>query len=112
MATLSEITDGHSKRISRLTQRREDGLREALAARDRDLRAMPATAKIYGAFEAQIAEARARQLATEARAETARADALQEVSDRLADALADAQRARREARRGGVRETAHRGRRG
>ena len=97
MATLSEITEGHSKRISRLTKIREDGLREALAARDRDLRAIPATARIYVAFETQIADARARQLATDAKAEGARADALAEVSDRLAEALAAAQRARREA---------------
>ena len=97
MATLTEITDGHSKRISRITKIREDALREALEARDRDLRAMPATAKLYDAFEGQIADARARQLATDAKAETSRANALVEVSDRLADALADAQRARREA---------------
>jgi hypothetical protein len=97
MATLNEITEGHSKRISKLTTIREDGLREALAARDRDLRAMPATAKIYNAFEAQIADARARQLATDARAEDARSNALVEVGDKLAAALADAQRARREA---------------
>ena len=97
MATLTEITEGHSKRISRITKIREDGLREALAARDRDLRAIPATAKIYDAFEAQIADARARQLATDAKAETARANTLAEVSDKLSDALADAQRVRREA---------------
>jgi hypothetical protein len=97
MATLTEITEGHSKRISRITKIREDGLREALAARDRDLRAMPATAKIYDAFEAQIADARARQSATDAKAETARANTLADVSDKLADALADAQRVRREA---------------
>ena len=97
MATLTEITEGHSKRISRITKIREDGLREALAARDRDLRAIPATAKIYDAFEAQIADARAKQSATDAKAETARANTLSEVSDKLADALADAQRVRREA---------------
>ena len=97
MATLNEITEGHSKRISKLTKIREDGLREALAARDRDLRAMPATAKLYDAFETQIADARARQLATDGRAEDARANAMAEVGDRLACALADAQRVRREA---------------
>ena len=97
MATLNEITEGHSKRISKLTKIREDGLREALAARDRDLRAMPATAKLYDAFETQIADARARQLATDGRAEDARANAMADVGDRLASALADAQRVRREA---------------
>lgn len=114
MATLAEITDGHSKRISRITKIREDGLREALEARDRDLRAIPATATIYDAFEARIADARARQLATDAKAETARANALADVSDKLADALADAQRARREAdvaafekRRGAEEEAEH-----
>ena len=95
MATLNEITEGHSKRISKLTKIREDDLREALAARDRDLRAMPATAKLYDAFETQIADARAKQLATDGRAEDARAKAMADLGDKLASALADAQRVRR-----------------
>lgn len=97
MATLSEITEAHSKRISKITKVREDRLREALDARDRDLRAMPATARLYDAFETQIADARTRQLATDAKAEVARANAMAEVHDTLADALADAQHGRREA---------------
>lgn len=97
MATLSEITDGHSKRISQITKIREDRLREALAARDRDLRAMRATKPIYEAFEAKIADARVRQQATDTKAEESRAAAMADVGDRLAAALADAQRVRREA---------------
>ena len=97
MPTLNEITDGHSKRISKITKIREDRLREAIAARDRDLRAMPETAALYDAFEARIADARTKQLATDARAEDARANAMADVGDRLAAALADAQRVRREA---------------
>jgi hypothetical protein len=97
MATLSEITEGHSKRISQITKIREDRLREALDARDRDLRALPAAAPLFAAFDAQIAEARERQLGTNGKAETARASDLTDVSDTLADALAEAQRVRREA---------------
>ena len=97
MATLSEITEGHSKRISSITKIREDRLREALDARDRDRRALPAAADLFEAFDAQIAEARERQAATDTSAEAARADALGEVSDALADALAEAHRVRREA---------------
>ena len=61
------------------------------------LRALPAAATLYDAFDAQIAEARNRQLATDTKAESGRAGAHQEVGDALADALADAHRVRREA---------------
>jgi hypothetical protein len=97
MATLSEITEGHSQRISKITRIREDRLRDARDARDRDLRALPAAAKLFDAFDAQIIEARDRQLATDTKSEAARANDLTEVSDTLADALAEAQRVRREA---------------
>jgi hypothetical protein len=76
---------------------RDDRLREAVDARDRDLRALPAATKLYVAFEAQIAEALDRQRATDGKAEAARAGALAAVSDTLAAALADAQRVRRDA---------------
>jgi len=97
MATLSEITEGHSKRISQITKIREDRLRDARDARDRDLRALPAAVPLFAAFDEQIAEAHDRQLATDAKAGTARANALTEVSDTLADALAEAHRVRQEA---------------
>ena len=97
MATLSEITEGHSQRISKITRIREDRLREALAARDRDLRALPAAAPFFAAFEEQIAAARDRQLATSEKSEASRANDLVSVSDTLAEALADAQQARRDA---------------
>ncbi len=97
MPTLNEITEGHSKRISRITQRRDDRLREAVDTRDRHLRALPAAARLYEAFDQQIAGARGNQQATNAQAETARAAAMQQVGDTLANALAEAHRVRRDA---------------
>ena len=97
MATLNEITEGHSKRISAITMRRDSRLRDASEARDRRLRAMPACAALYRGFDDAVGEARARQETTAAKAEGARSAALQQNSDTLSGALADAQNARREA---------------
>lgn len=97
MPTLNEITDGHSKRITRITQIRDSRLRDATDTRDRQLRVLPAAATLYDAFDAQIAEARGRQLATDAKAESGRAGAHHEGGDALAGALAEAHRVRREA---------------
>jgi hypothetical protein len=97
MATLNEITEGHSKRITKITQVRDSRLRDATDIRDRHLRALPATQGLYDAFDAQVADARAKQLATDARAETARAAAHEEAGDALSGALANAHRVRREA---------------
>lgn len=97
MPTLNDITEGHSKRITRITQVRDDRLREAVNARDRHLRALPGAARLYEAFDEQIAGARTNQLATNARAEAARAAALEEVGNALSKALADANRVRRDA---------------
>ena len=97
MATLNEITEGHSRRITTITQLRDGRLREATDIRDRHLRALPAAAALYDAFDAQIADARGKQLSTDARTEAARAAAHQEVGDALSDALAAAHRVRREA---------------
>jgi len=58
---------------------------------------LPAAAKLYEKFDKQLTETRNQQLATDAKAEGARTEMLQQVSDRLAIALADAQRARRDA---------------
>lgn len=64
MATLSE-NHRWTREANLANHENSRGLREALEERDRDLRAIPATARIYDAFEARIAEDRARQLATE-----------------------------------------------
>jgi hypothetical protein len=97
MATLTEITEGHSKRISKITQVRDGRLRDATDIRDRHLRTLPEAAALYAAFDAHIADARGKQLGTDARAEAGRAAAHQEVGDALSDALANAHRVRREA---------------
>jgi len=97
MPTINEITEAHSKRISRLAQHRDARLRGAADARDRDLRALPAAARLYEAFDAQIADARSRQITTDAKAESARAGAMEEESGKLAAALAEAHAVRRDA---------------
>jgi hypothetical protein len=97
MPTLGEITLAHSKRISRISQDRDARLRAATDARDRDLRALANAAPLYDAFDREIEEARGKQAATDAKAESAREASLQDASDTLSQALADAQLARREA---------------
>ena len=97
MPTLSEITHGHSQRISRIAQVRDARLREVTDARDRDLRALPKAAKLYEAFDRQMEEARDKQSAVDAKAESARAAALQDASDALSEALAAAHQVRRDA---------------
>ena len=97
MPTLSEIFEAHSKRISRIAQKRDSRLAASLGQRDRDLRALPAAAKLYDAFDKQIADSRDTQQATDAKAEAVRAAALQDVAVELSDALAAAHHVRREA---------------
>jgi hypothetical protein len=97
MPTLNDITEGHSKRITRITKVRDERLRDAVDARDRALRAMPAAAGFYDAFDAELSKSRQTQLVTDGKAEAARAGALQQVADSLSDALTDAQQARRHA---------------
>ena len=97
MPTLAEITEGHSRRISQISQRRDSRLREAMDARDRQLRALPKAARFYGAFDQQVSDARKKQVTTDAKAEAARAGALQRAHDALSAALERAQRSRRDA---------------
>jgi hypothetical protein len=97
MPTLNEVLAAHSQRISRISQSRDARLRDAADARDRGLRAIPAAAKAYETFDSGVAEARSKQLATDTKAEAARASALNEASDELQEALTDAHRARRDA---------------
>jgi hypothetical protein len=97
MATLNEITEAHSKRLSRITQTRDTRLRDAVDARDRDLRALPAAAALFATFDQQIEDARGKQQATDAKAEAVRAGAIAAGSDQLAAALEEAHRVRRDA---------------
>jgi hypothetical protein len=94
MATLSEVTQAHSLRINAITRAREEGFRRASAERDDQLRAIPAAARLYDAFDAQVTEARSRQSATESKAQEARAAALQAIADRRSDGLDEAHRRR------------------
>lgn len=83
--------------MSKLAQLRDDRLLGATAKRDQRLRALPTAAKLYEAFDQQVEDGRGKQLATDARAEAARAAALQQNSDSLGEALNDAHLTRREA---------------
>jgi hypothetical protein len=97
MPTLQDVTREHSRRISSITQRRDRRLQAAADRRDQRLRALPAAARLYDAFDAQLADARQRQAATDGKAEAARTAALQSVSDALRAALDKAHRIRRDA---------------
>jgi hypothetical protein len=97
MSTLAEITEGHSRRISQLGRHRDGRLQAAAEARDRQLRKLPGAAKLYDAFDRQMADARDKQSATNAKAEGARAAALQHASHELREALRNAHEDRRDA---------------
>ena len=97
MATLSEITRAHSLRINAITRAREEGFRQANAERDDQVRAVPAAARLFDTFDAQVADARTRQAATELKAQEARAAALQSIIDVRSDGLEAAHRRRNDA---------------
>jgi hypothetical protein len=95
--TLQDLTLAHSQRLSEVYRTRDVRLAEAQASRDLQLRALPAAARAYQKYDAELAAAREKQLATEAKAEAARSSTLMTQVDRRADALEDAQMARRSA---------------
>jgi hypothetical protein len=97
MPTLNQITEAHSKRLSRITQTRDSRLRDAVDTRDRDLRALPAAVRLYESFDERIADARDKQRSSDAKAEAVRAGAMQDVGDQLAASLEAAHRVRRDA---------------
>jgi hypothetical protein len=97
MPTLQELTLAHSQRLSDVYRTRDVRLGEAQASRDLQLRAIAAAARAYQKYDDELAAAREKQLATEAKAEAARASTLISEFDRRADVLADAQLARRSA---------------
>lgn len=72
-------------------------LAEAQASRDLLLRTIPAASKAFQKHDEELASAREKQLATDAKAEAARASALVAAADHRSDALEDAQSARRAA---------------
>lgn len=97
MPTLQELTLAHSQRLSEVYRTRDARMTEAQAARDLELRALPGAARAYQKYDDELAAAREKQLATDAKAEAARAAALRTAIDRRADALEDAHLARRTA---------------
>lgn len=97
MPTLQELTLAHSQRLSEVYRTRDVRLAEAQTSRDLQLRALQASARAYQRHDEELAVAREKQLATEARAEAARTSTLMTAVDRRADALEDAQMARRSA---------------
>ena len=97
MPTLQELTLAHSQRLSEVYRTRDVRLAEAQTSRDLHLRAIPAAARAYQKYDDELASAREKQLATDAKAEAARTAALMTAVDRRADRLEDAQLARRAA---------------
>lgn len=107
MPTLQELTLAHSQRLSEIYRTRDVRLAEAQASRDLQLRALPAAARAYQKYDDELAVAREKQLATEAKAEAARTSMLMIAVDRRADALEDAQMARRSADVDAVKQKRH-----
>lgn len=97
MPTLQELTLAHSQRLSEVYRTRDVRLAEAQASRDLQLRVLPGAAKAFQKYDDELAGAREKQLATEAKAEVARAASLMTAVDRRADRFEDAQMARRSA---------------
>jgi hypothetical protein len=95
MPTLQELTLAHSQRLSEVYRVRDVRLAEARASRDLRLRAIAAAAKAFQKYDEELASAREKQLAADAKAEAARASTLTAAADRRADALEDAQLTRR-----------------
>lgn len=95
MGTLQELTLDHSRRLSELYRTRDVRLAEAQATRDLQLRALPAAAKAFQKYDDELASAREKLLATQGKAEAARASSLLVASDHRTDRFEDAQLARR-----------------
>jgi hypothetical protein len=100
--TLGDLTLAHSQRLSEIFRARDARLAEAQADRDRQLRALPGAAKAYQKYDDELASAREKQLAAEARAEVSRTSAVIAAADLRRDRLEDAQQARRTADVDGV----------
>jgi hypothetical protein len=95
MATLQELTLAHSKRLSEIYRTRDVRLSEAQTTRDLQLRGLAEAAKAFQNYDDEVAGAREKQLATEAKAEAARTSALLVAADRRSDRLEDAHMTRR-----------------
>src|SRR5687767_15474275 len=97
MPTLQELTLAHSRRLSDVYRTRDVRLAEAQTSRDLQLRALAPAARAYQKYDDELAVARDKQLATEAKAEAARTSMLMAAVNLRADALEDAQMDRRAA---------------
>ena len=95
MATLKDVTLAHSQRLSDIYRTRDVRLAEAQASRDLLLRALPEAAKAFQKYDDELAAAREKRLAVEAKAEAARTSALLVAVDRRSDRLEDAHMTRR-----------------
>src|SRR5690349_11199024 len=92
--TMNEVTLDHSRRLSEISQKRDGKLQAALLARDQHVHALPGAAKLFAAFDDQVARVLSKQQATDAKAAEVRKGALQKASDKRASALQEADRAR------------------
>jgi hypothetical protein len=94
MPTLQELTLAHSRRLSEVYRGRDERLVEAHAERDSGLQKLPGAAKHLQKYRDELAEARARQLAGDARAGAMRTADLDDASVHRSDVLEDAHRSR------------------
>jgi hypothetical protein len=77
MPTLAQLTRVHSERLSAIARLRDQQLAAAASIRDGQLRAIPAAAKPYRAFDDELLAIAGREGAEQAKADAARAQALE-----------------------------------
>ena len=108
MPTLQELTLAHSQRLSALYRVRDEKLAEAYAERDAQLHQLAGAAKYLQKFREELADARGKQVASDARAGVMRSSALTDASVHRSDLLEDAHRSRHSSDSNAL-ETRHRG---
>lgn len=97
MPTLQELTLAHSQRLSEVYRTRDERLAKAEAERDAKLQELSGAAKHLEKYRDALADARAKQLTSDARSGVLRASALDDASVHRSDLLEDAHRSRRAA---------------
>lgn len=102
MPNLQVLTLGHSQRLSAIHHQRDEQLANAHADRDQRLQSLPGTARVLQKYREELADARGKQLASDARAGAMRASALDDAGVDRSDALHDAERSRQAADAGAL----------
>jgi hypothetical protein len=90
MPTLQDLTLAHSRRLSEVYRVRDEKLADAHADRDARLHGLPGAAKHLQKYRDELADARGKQLSSDARAGAMRASSLGDAGVHRSDLLEDA----------------------